>query len=257
MTTVSTSRLVQRQELPQVLGSISETSSRLKRSEEKIRAEARRNEQQALLKKIIANPRRRIDRASAIHRLQEKAGTIKLGSREEDLRIFELAVLAQEVAAKTEKTAEELFQEYNRSAKRRKAKSIALKQKSAIRVSASDNLVQTPNFNLGNVGVPKEEVRPAIPITQSKRTIRVQANLRARKSLKKLRLAVSTGGRIPLSQIIALRERVKLAAQTSGKTPEAELAGLNHSQQKRAKSLNRGDSGDSISSQVHTLIFPA
>ena len=68
---------------------------------------------------IVANPRRRRERAEARNRLQDAAIRVRLGTSHEIDDLAVLARLAGTVAPKTEKTAGELFLEYKRLAKKR------------------------------------------------------------------------------------------------------------------------------------------
>jgi hypothetical protein len=236
-------------EPPQNLGPTSDSPSKLNRSEYDSREERKGERQRRLLEEIKSNPARRRERAEAIYQLQEAAAKLKLGSREEDSYIFELAILAQALASKTEKTAVELFIEYKGIADKRRARGLD-----------QDRNIHTgilPPLDLGHNIEPETKVEPLRPtsVTNGRRAVKVKVRDHTR--LKKLRVAVSRGKQVPESQIVAVRRRLTKAARDLGKDPLTYFTDLNNYLDQVTNLPTKGVQRGPFHAKVRNLLFPA
>lgn len=117
-----------------------------------VRTETNAQQQQRLLRRIVANPHRRKKRAAALNELQREAAKLNFESEQAPLQIWEIQKLAQKSAFKTESTSSELFVQYVNQARRRHLRSVAKAQRGA---RPSENAPQLPGINLGNAQEPE------------------------------------------------------------------------------------------------------
>lgn len=126
------------------------TSALPTRSTQRVTKEARAHCEQRLLREIIANLRRRKERAAALDQLQKQAAKLYLHSAQAPFRISELHNLAQRVALHTENTTSELFAWYFRQTSKRYAKSLANSLGRGSGTKATEDILQLLSVNLGS-----------------------------------------------------------------------------------------------------------
>jgi hypothetical protein len=177
--------------------------------------------EQRLLREIIANPRRRKERAAALGQLQKQAAKLDFASAQAPLQISELHKLTQRLASQTENTASELFARYLRQARKRYAKSFA----NATGGSGSEvfeNILQSLSAILGSAQGPRTLPAEDVLVKEVKPFLHRASAVQD--SLQNLHHAVNSGTSIPEAQYATVRQQVMQLAQTLGFDQEVELA---------------------------------
>jgi hypothetical protein len=175
--------------------------------------------EQRLLREIIANPRRRKERATALTQLQRQAAKLDLASAQAPLRISELHKLTQRLASQTENTASELFARYLRQARKRYSKSIVNAKGGS---EVSKNILQSLSVNLGSAQGSRTLPTEDVLIIEVKPLLHRASAVQD--TLQNLHHTVNSGATIPEARYATVRQQVMQLAQTLGFDQEVELA---------------------------------
>lgn len=149
--------------------------------------------------------------------LERAATKLDFGPNQAQAQIADLRKLTHEVSSKTERTADKLFQQYIRHARRRYAKSVARAQGGGSG-SAAAEIVLLPL----RISVSSAQGSGPVPVIAGKPLNRKAKSVT--KSLLKLHNAVNSRSTIPKSQYKSVRDQVKQLAQGLRLGSEVELS---------------------------------